>query len=66
MQLNRKDLIKSTKNSGLPIRKIEAIKAEVDDLVGAPMKKPEFTNEVVGVVKWVDGTIIDSIYKIKQ
>ena len=63
---NRTDLIKATKKSGLPIRRIEEIKEEVDSLVGAPLDKPEFTNEMVGVVKWVDGTIIDSIFKVKQ
>ena len=62
----REDLIKTTKKSGLPIRKIAAIKEEVDQMVGAPLDKPEFTNDIVGVVKWVDGTVIDSIYKIKQ
>ena len=63
---NRKDLIKATKNSDLPIRKIEEIKEEVDSLIGAPMDKPTFTDEVVGVVKWVDGSIIDSIFKVKS
>ena len=62
----RKDLIDATKKSGLPIRTIEEIKAEVDDLIGEVPKKPEKTDEVVGVVKWVDGTIIDSIYKNKK
>ena len=59
-------MIKATRRSGLPIRKIEEIKKEVDDLVGAPLDKPEFTNEIVGVVKWVDGTVIDSIFKVKK
>ena len=62
----RTDLIKATKKSGLPIRKLEEIKKEVDELVGAPLEKPKFTNEVVGVVKWVDGTIIDSIFKVQK
>ncbi|NOZ03407.1 MAG: citrate lyase subunit alpha [FCB group bacterium] len=62
----RKDLIAATKNSGLPIRPIEEIKAEVDDLIGGPPAKPELTDEVIGVVKWVDGTVIDSIYRIKE
>ena len=62
----RKDLIRVTRNSGLPVRKIEEIKEEVDSLVGAPIEKPSFTDEVVGVVKWVDGTIIDSIFKVKN
>ena len=62
----RTDLIKATRKSGLPIRKIEQIKEEVDDLVGAPLDKPKLTDEIVGVVKWVDGTIIDSIFKVKK
>ena len=62
----REDLIRSTKTSGLPIRKIEDIKKEVDEMIGAPLDKPAFTDEVVGVVKWVDGTVIDSIFKVKQ
>jgi citrate lyase subunit alpha/citrate CoA-transferase len=62
----RKDLIDATKNSGLQIRKIEEIKAEVDDLIGGQPAKPDLTDEVVGIVKWVDGTVIDSIYKVKD
>ena len=34
------------------------------ELVGAPLDKPKFTNEVIGVVKWVDGTVLDSIFKV--
>ena len=60
----REDLIEATKRSGLPIRPIEEIKAEVDELVGGPPEKPQLTDEVIGVVKWVDGTVIDSIFKI--
>ncbi|MFC1480913.1 citrate lyase subunit alpha [Candidatus Neomarinimicrobiota bacterium] len=62
----REDLIKATKDSGLPIRTIEEIKAEVDDLVGGAPAKPEFTDEVIGIVKWIDGTVLDSIYKVKD
>ncbi len=62
----REDLIKATRRSGLPIRKIEEIKKEVDDLIGAPMDKPKFSDKVVGVVKWVDGTIIDSIFQVSK
>jgi len=62
----REDLIKATKRSGLPLRRIEEIKGEVDDLVGAPLDKPIFSDEVVGVVKWVDGTVLDSIFKVNR
>ena len=62
----RTDLIESTKDSGLPIRTIHELKNEIDDLVGGAPDKPEFSDEVIGVVKWVDGTILDSIFKLKK
>jgi len=62
----RKDLIKATKNSGLPIRTIQDLKAEIDDLIGGAPQKPKFTDEPIGVVKWVDGTVLDTIFKIEE
>jgi citrate lyase subunit alpha/citrate CoA-transferase len=62
----RKDLIEATKGSGLPIRPIEEIKEEVDALCGGAPDKPKFTDEVVGVVKWVDGTVLDSVFRVKS
>ncbi len=61
----RQDLIDATRNSGLPIRPIEDIKAEVDDLIGGVPEKLEFTDEPIGIVKWVDGTVIDTIFRVK-
>jgi len=60
----RKDLIDATNGSGLPIRSIEKIKAEVDQLIGGPSAKQKLTDEVIGIVKWVDGTVLDTIFKI--
>lgn len=60
----RKDLIEATRNSSLPIRPIEEIKAEVEEIVGGKPQKPKLTDKVVAVVKWVDGTILDSIYQV--
>jgi len=62
----RTDLIEATKDCGLPIRTIEELKAEIDDLVGGPPAKPKLTDEVISVVKWVDGTVIDSIFRIED
>jgi citrate lyase subunit alpha/citrate CoA-transferase len=62
----REDLIKATRRSELPIRKIEEIKNEVDDLCGGPPEKPELSDEVIGIVKWVDGTVLDSIFKVNR
>jgi citrate lyase subunit alpha/citrate CoA-transferase len=62
----RKDLLESTRGSGLPIRSIVEIKAEVDDLVGGPPAKPPLGDEIIGVVKWVDGTVLDSIRRVEE
>ncbi len=62
----RKDLIEATKNSSLPIRPIEEIKAEVEQIIGGKPEKPKLGDKVVAVVKWVDGTIIDSIYQVQE
>jgi citrate lyase subunit alpha/citrate CoA-transferase len=62
----RKDLIEKTKGSGLPIRPIKEIKAEVDVLCGGAPDKPQFTDDLIGVVKWVDGTVIDSVFRVKR
>ncbi|NOZ08247.1 MAG: citrate lyase subunit alpha [FCB group bacterium] len=61
----RQDLLDATRDSGLPIRKLTEIKTEVDDLVGGAPQKPRFTDEVIGVVKWVDGTVLDTIFKVR-
>lgn len=63
----RKDLIKAMKNSSLPVRKIEEIKAEVDSICGGEPAKPKLNKEnVVAVVKWVDGTLLDSVFQIEN
>jgi citrate lyase subunit alpha/citrate CoA-transferase len=59
----RKDLIEKLKDSKLPIKTIEELKAEADAICGIP-EKPKLSDEVVGVVKWIDGTVIDSLYKV--
>ena len=60
----RRDLIKSVKGSGLPIRTIRELKEEADKICGVP-EKAEFEDRIVAAVKWVDGTVIDVVRKIK-
>lgn len=60
----RKDLIDKLKNSDLPIRSIEDLKEEAEKICGKP-KKPELTDDIVAAIKWVDGTLIDVVRKIK-
>lgn len=61
----RKDLIKAVKGSSLPVRSIHDIKKEIDEICGGAPAKPNVDkSKVVAVVKWVDGTVLDSVFQI--
>ena len=63
----RKDLISAVKNSNLPIKSVKQIRDEVYKICGGAPAKPKINkNKVVAIVKWVDGTVIDSIYQVKE
>jgi citrate lyase subunit alpha/citrate CoA-transferase len=60
----RIDLLEAVAKSDLPLKPIEAIKAELDAICGVPAP-PVLAEEVVSVVKWVDGTLIDSVRRVE-
>jgi citrate lyase subunit alpha / citrate CoA-transferase len=60
----RQDLLDRLKNSSLPIRPLEEIKAEVEQICGGKPQKPHLTDEPVAVIKWVDGTVLDTVWKL--
>jgi citrate lyase subunit alpha/citrate CoA-transferase len=60
----RRDLLRRVRGSELPICSIEEIKSEVEGIVGGPPQKPVLTEEPVAVVKWVDGTVLDTIWRV--
>jgi citrate lyase subunit alpha/citrate CoA-transferase len=60
----RTDLLEQVAGKGLPIRTIQEIKAEVEALCGGRPEPARVTDEVIGVIKWVDGTLIDSVYRV--
>ena len=60
----RKDLIEKVKGSDLPVRSLEELKEEAEKICGIP-DKPEFTENIVAVVKWVDGTVLDAVWQVK-
>ncbi|MCJ2532883.1 MAG: citrate lyase subunit alpha, partial [Candidatus Thermoplasmatota archaeon] len=60
----RDDLLAAVAGSDLPIRSIEEIKAEVDELVGGAPEKPNLGEKVVAAIEWVDGTVIDSVRQV--
>lgn len=59
----RKDLLEKLKNSDLPIKTLKELKAEAETICGIP-EKIETTSNIIAVIKWVDGTIIDSVYQV--
>jgi citrate lyase subunit alpha/citrate CoA-transferase len=61
----RADLLDAVRNSGLPIKPIERLKAEVDRICGKP-DKAKLGNKPVAVVKWVDGTVIDTVWQARH
>jgi len=60
----RKDLSEATKHSSLPIRPIEELKQEVEETCGGKPEKPKLGDKIVAVTKWIDGTVLDSIYQV--
>ena len=62
----RTDLLDALKGSALPIRPIEEIKAEVETLCGGAPALPKLEDRIVAAVKWVDGTVIDSVRQVVE
>ncbi len=60
----RKDLLEAVKGKDLPIIAIEDLRDEVFRLCGGPPAPPGTGDKVVAAVKWVDGTVLDSVLNI--
>ncbi|OIP00350.1 MAG: citrate lyase subunit alpha [Bacteroidetes bacterium CG2_30_33_31] len=61
----RRDLIDKLKDSNLPIKTLAELKDEAERICGKP-QAIEFEDEIIAIVKWVDGTVIDTIRKVKS
>ena len=61
----RKDLIEQLEKTNLPLMTIEELKDIAYGIVGEP-EDIEYTDEVVALVEYRDGTIIDAIRKVKE
>ncbi len=59
----RQDLLDRVRGSGLPIRPIEDIQREVEKLCGGKPQRARLTDRPVAVVKWVDGTVLDTVWQ---
>ncbi len=60
----RADLLEAVKGSDLPIRPIEEIKEEVEGIIGGKPDPPRTTDQPVAVIKWVDGTVLDTVWQV--
>ena len=56
----RKDLLEATRGSNLPLMPVEELLAMADKICGVP-NDPPVDDEIVAVVKWVDGTLLDVV-----
>ena len=62
----RRDLLEAVKATDLPIRDIREIQREVDQICGGRPKPPRRGGQVVAAVKWVDGTVLDAVWKVER
>lgn len=60
----REDLLDRVRGSGLPLRTLEELKHEAEGICGVP-EPPRLRDRVIGVVEWVDGTLLDSIREVE-
>ncbi len=61
----RRDLLDAMADSDLPVRTIEEIKDEVEGMIGGKPQPPKLGQEPVAVIKWVDGTVLDTVWKVR-
>lgn len=60
----RTDLLGAIRGSDLPIRPIQEIKEELEGMIGGKPEAPRLTDQPVALVKWVDGTVIDTVWQV--
>ncbi|HTG61706.1 MAG TPA: hypothetical protein VMG63_20135 [Terriglobia bacterium] len=46
------------------MRPIEEMQREVEKICGGKPQKPLFGDRPVAVVKWVDGTVVDTVWQV--
>jgi citrate lyase subunit alpha / citrate CoA-transferase len=61
----RTDLLHILKGSRLPIRPIQEIQQEVESICGGKPQRARKSKVPVAVVKWVDGTVIDTVWRVE-
>jgi citrate lyase subunit alpha / citrate CoA-transferase len=60
----REDLLRALRGSALPIRPLHEMKEEIEAMLGGPPSPPRLTDRPVAIVKWVDGTVLDTVWQV--
>lgn len=60
----RQDLFAALQGSSLPLRSLQELKAEAEAICGGAPALPRLGDRTIGVVTWVDGTLIDRVQLI--
>lgn len=60
-----KELGENLRRGGINLKDIRDLEIEVDTITGVPAPL-EYTDKIVGVVEYRDGTIIDVIHQLKE
>lgn len=61
----RRGLFKRAKRKNLPVKTIEALKNEAYAICGKPTP-PNLTDNIIGLIEYRDGTIIDVVRQVKR
>ena len=62
----RTDLLDALQGSDLPIRRIEEIQEEVEAICGGKPQPRVRGDRPVAVIKWVDGTLLDTVWQVED
>lgn len=61
----REDLIKDLREAGMKLCTLESLRDKALSLTGKP-EEIEYTDKVVGIVTYRDGSVLDLIYQVKE
>lgn len=62
----REDLLEAARKAHLPVKEIGDLKKEVERFTGVPEPLETDEGRVVAVVEYRDGTLIDSVYRVRE
>jgi citrate lyase subunit alpha/citrate CoA-transferase len=61
----REDLLKMSLKAGLPVIEIEKLKEQIESVTGIPDPVEFDYDHPVALVEYRDGSIIDTVYRVK-